>query len=390
MSTRHDKPFAFSSEGLTSSVHEVWYVELRKICDLHAKEWEKSGKIDVSSWKALGRIGVLDFAFKATLFSKTALLAYELGKLGYAGIRAAITVHGFMAAYYLDRSDNPLAAQVLSEARRGESILSLAISEPQGGGSLSILSTCLQKRPDGSWVINGCKTPVANASSANYFIILVGHQEKLGTLLASEIVLVPKNRSGVTITKLETLGWRAADCCAVKFENVSITEDDFIAPRYGGMRRLMDGLAAERLVAAIAFIGECRKLLSLTARLISMHRVGGKIVADLQSPRFDVARSWAQVSNLELAAEQVVNRMCAGNKLSLDTASSLKLLSSELLTTIATTSMRFHGARGYVTGTEIERIYRDAVASTIAAGASEILLEAVARSALRFSKDQNT
>jgi alkylation response protein AidB-like acyl-CoA dehydrogenase len=58
-------------------------------------------------------------------------------------------------------------------------------------------------------------------------------------------------------------------------------------------------------------------------------------------------------------------------------ASVLKLTATELAVAAAQACVQFHGARGYLAGSEAARVFRDSVAGTVAGGASELMRELI-------------
>ncbi|MGF6573621.1 alkylation response protein AidB-like acyl-CoA dehydrogenase [Paraburkholderia sp. GAS333] len=66
-----------------------------------------------------------------------------------------------------------------------------------------------------------------------------------------------------------------------------------------------------------------------------------------------------------------------GEKTTHEFRSLLKQPSTELARRAAHLCAQFHGARGYLSESESARLYRDATAGTIAAGASELVREII-------------
>lgn len=57
----------------------------------------------------------------------------------------------------------------------------------------------------------------------------------------------------------------------------------------------------------------------------------------------------------------------------------IKALCGELVNEVMDDCVQFHGATGYMQGTAVERMYRDARVHAIGGGATEIMLEEVAK-----------
>ena len=59
--------------------------------------------------------------------------------------------------------------------------------------------------------------------------------------------------------------------------------------------------------------------------------------------------------------------------------SMIKVLCGELVNEVMYACLQLHGGTGYMTGTDIERLTRDARAQSIGGGATEVMLEEVAK-----------
>ena len=136
----------FQDNGYAIDVGDDFRNHVRSVLDHsvlpNAERWEKQGKIDRQGWRALGRQGVLGLAHNGPRFLQSAVYLDELGQLGYAGIRAAIGVHSYMALSYLELfGTDPQKTQYLRDARQGLRIAGLAISEANSGSNLGGLAT---------------------------------------------------------------------------------------------------------------------------------------------------------------------------------------------------------------------------------------------------------
>jgi len=354
----------------------------------NALRWDESRRIDRQSWKQLGDFRGLEFDLSGPGFKRTASSIFELGRMGYAGVRAAITVNAIMAMYYLQYGGSSRFDNVMQGVRKGECVLALALTEEAGGSSPDYLETQTSRDQAGAVWLNGRKAYVSNGSIADYFIVIAGENERSGALLTADLYLIPRSAPGVHVEPVTSAGWGAADMAMINIDNVKVDDMALLGSRYSGLRTVIKCLAFERLVAAIAFVGECRAVVDLTVNRLMTRNIGNVRMSKLQSPRFEVARWWSEVTALELACGKLAQLYAEEEKLSAEQAGAIKLLASETLVRMAPTAMRFHGAAGYVESSSIHRLYRDAVASTIAAGSSEALLETIARQVFRDSSQR--
>lgn len=350
---------------------------LAQVVAPHAREWERSGRIAEEAWRRLGTAGLLGLPHVGEGFRHSAVLLDELGATGYAGVRAAIGVHAYMAASYLHLfGTDEQRSQRLIPGARGTRIAALAISEDEAGTDLRRLSTRATPDGAGGHRLTGHKSLVANGSLADHFIVLARTGDAGTGLASASIFLVDGAAAGITRTPRRLTGWWSADLCRIEFDDVALPPGALIGRSGRALPQLMRALDFERLVAGLLATGGVRHCLDLMQRFVRSHLVRDEPLSANQAVRHRVAGLQARFDLLEAHADRAVDQQVRG-VLDTRTASVLKLSATELAVSAARTCLQFHGARGYLEDSEAARIYRDAAAGTIAAGASELLLDHV-------------
>ena len=74
----------------------------------------------------------------------------------------------------------------------------------------------------------------------------------------------------------------------------------------------------------------------------------------------------------------VANKIASGLDV-IKEVSMIKVYCGELVNEVMYTCLQFHGGSGYMTNSPIERLSRDARAQSIGGGATEVMLEEVAK-----------
>jgi acyl-CoA dehydrogenase len=357
-----------------------------------AASWEARRRLPREAWKDFGAQGLLGLLHSREvggsdrdLFSSVVFLE-ELGRTGYGGVRAAISVHAYMATHYIARSGNAaLRQRYLIPAVAGDKIAALAVTELGAGSDLAGLASTAHEEPD-HFVLDGTKSMVSNGSSADFFVVLArsgapssfsggGSRGAAGLSL----FLVDADSPGMTVDRTEPLGWRAADPATVRFEAVRVPLDQVIGRLASGFYQLMRGFQLERVVAAVLALGGADRSL----QLIREHLVGrsafGARLADLQAVRHRVADLATDLAAARELVYHAVWRYQSDDLGSVRECSMAKLCATELAVRMADTSLQLHGAHGYLDDTEVARAFRDARAATIAAGPSEVMRDIIAR-----------
>jgi acyl-CoA dehydrogenase len=266
----------------------------------------------------------------------------------------------------------------LAAARRGERVGALAISERAAGSDLREITTTAVRDAGGGYVLDGEKYYVANGSQADFYIVLARTRRVAGArgLAGASLVVVDADSPGVRREPQPMLGWHAADVCRIELRNVAVPPGGLIGRQDRALTQLMRALDFERLVAGLLAVGGVRYCLELLYRFVREHRVGAGPLSANQVVRHRVADLGAEFELVRRFAEHATGLHCRGE---LDTrdASILKVRATELAVAAATTAMQYHGARGYLDGSDVSRLHRDAAAGTIAAGANEVLRDMI-------------
>ncbi|GGP93663.1 acyl-CoA dehydrogenase family protein [Streptomyces roseolilacinus] len=345
----------------------------------HADRWEELRHVPAEAWRTLGDAGLLGLPLTGPGFLDSAVLLEELGRTGYAGVRAAVGVHAYMAASYLELFGTPRQrAAYLPAVRRGERVAALAISEEGAGSDLRGLSTRAVADGPCGYRVTGRKCHVANGSRAGFYVTLARTRQDAPRrgLAGASLLVVDADLPGVTRRPRPLAGWHAADVCEVEFDDVPVPADRLIGKPDRALVYLMRALDLERLAAGLLAVGGAAYCVGLLDRFVRTHRVRDAPLGAQQAVRHRVADLTAE---LDLVRHYGLRAawLHGGGRLDTATASVLKLRSTELAVAAAQACVRFHGARGLLEGSAVARLYRDAAAGTIAGGASELMRELI-------------
>lgn len=371
---------------LPAADHEAFRAEVRAHLDEvvvpHAERWEELGHVPREAWRALGRRGLLAVGHEGDAMLRSAVLLEELGATGYAGLRAAIGVHAYMAASYLTMLGTPAQrASHLDPARRGERVSALAITDAGAGSDLRRIDTVAE--PDGGgWRVTGCKRYVANGMIADQLITLVrtGGGGARSGLAGANLLIIDGSAPGLRRTPVPLLGWHSAGVAHVELDGVAVPAGGLLGRPGRALLHLMAALDVERLVAGLLAVGGARHGLELLGRFVRDHRVRDAPLSANQAVRHRVADLAADLAVVRHFAYGAAAHQGRG-RLDTATASIVKLKATELATAVAQACTQLQGAAGYEAGAVAARLLRDSAAGTIAGGASELLRDLIFESA---------
>lgn len=343
----------------------------------HMPEWRKAGIVDRSAFKKAGDQGFLmiwpdekyggmgdnDFRFEQIIIEETC-------RAGCADWYN--TLHSrLVGPYFKTFGTDEQRERILPKCVSGESILAIAMTEPDFGSDLSSMRTSLRDEGD-HLVLNGSKTYISNGINADV-ILVAAKQEGVEHSHAMTMVIVERGMEGFERGRnLEKMGLKGQDTAELFFNNVKIPKANVLGQEGKGFYQLMHGLAEERLLGAVGYIAEARRAFDITRDFVMERKMFGKKLSDMQNTQFKMAEMDAEIDMAQNYVDYCVGLMNAGKLTAIEGAKA-KLQTSEIQCRMVDLGVQLHGGAGYMDEYEICRMYTDARVSRIYAGSSEIM-----------------
>jgi acyl-CoA dehydrogenase len=347
-----------------------------------AAAWEAEGKVPRAVLRSMGAAGMLGLMFEPAYGGGGAdaltnlVFAEALSQSTYGGFVITVLVHTDMASPHLHHAGS--AAQKsrwMPGITRGECITAVAITEPGAGSDVAGLRT--QARRDGAhWVLDGSKLFITNGVHAD--LVFVAARSGPGPREFS-IFAVEKGTPGFSVGRqLDKTGWRCSDTAELRFDGCRIPADQLIGEPGQGFYAVMRNFQTERLALAAMAIGHCTQALRLALDHVKTRRAFGGTLWDRQAVRQRLAMCDARTRAARQYAYHCAWRVTQGHDVVQD-VSLLKALTGELVNEVVQTCQQFHGGMGYMTGTPVERLWRDARVLAVGGGATEVMLDEAAK-----------
>ncbi|MES2632142.1 MAG: acyl-CoA dehydrogenase family protein [Pseudomonadota bacterium] len=348
----------------------------------HADKWEDQGMVPRDVLLRMGQAGLFGLMYEeayggAESDAMTNLVFAEaLSQSTYAGFIITVLVHTDMASPHLHHAGS--AAQKEKYLRRvisGELITAVGITEPGAGSDVAGIRT--SARLDGNeWVLNGTKMFITNGVHADlYFVAAKTGPGKRDM----SMFIVEKGTPGFTVGRaLKKTGWLSSDTAELVFDNVRIPHGNLLGEEGKGFYSVMKNFQTERIALGAMAVGHCQRALQLTLDYVRQREAFGAKLWDQQ-----VIRQRLSMLDAKTRAARQFMYHCAwsvtqGHDI-VQEVSMLKALTGELVNEVVQTCQQFHGGMGYIRETAIERLWRDARVLAIGGGATEVMLEEVAK-----------
>ena len=349
-----------------------------------ARAWEEQGFVPREVLREMGRLGFLglrypeEFGGGALDARATALLAEELGRSTFGGFAITVLVHTDMASPHLMNAGSPQQIKrYLPGVVSGELITAVGVTEPDAGSDVKAIRTSA-RRDGGDWVLKGSKMFITNGALADLYFIAAKTDPAAGSKGIS-MFIVEKGMKGFSVgRKLDKMGWRSSDTAELVFDDCRVPAANLLGEEGKGFYSVMKNFQNERIAIAAMTMGEATRAIELTLEYVRTRKAFGAPLWDKQAIRQRLSMLAAKVEAgrqlvLHAAALDAEGRDCVKE------VSMAKAYCAELLNDVVYDCLQFHGGFGYIKESAIERMYRDARVQSIGGGATEVMLEEVAK-----------
>jgi len=228
-----------------------------------------------------------------------------------------------------------------------------AMTEPDVASSDATNVQTSIRREGGEYVINGRKWFITNAMYERSKILIVmgkSDPDNPNRHLQQSQVLVPKDTPGVKIVRpLTTLGYDDAPIghAEVVFDNVRVPAENILLGEGRGFEIAQGRLGPGRIHHCMRLIGCAQRALEYACRRSVSRTTFGKKLAEHQSIREDVAKSFSEIEQARLLTMKTAQKMDeVGAKDAMDMIAATKITVPLMAQTVIDRCMQIHGAGG--------------------------------------------
>jgi len=252
----------------------------------------------------------------------------------------------------------------------GTKLGAFAVTEANAGSDISAIETTAVREGD-EYIINGKKMFIINGGEAD-IITIAAVTDKTKGIDGLSLFIVKKDTPGFSVgVREETMGLRAANISELIFENCRVQKDNLLGNECDGKRIIEDAWNLNRIGIGAQAVGVTQAALDASIEYSKTRVQFGQTISNFQAIQWMIAN---MAINLE-AARMLVRRAAflkdADDEF--DVAASIaKVFASESAMESAIKAIQVHGGIGYTTEYPLERYFRDAKATEIYGGTSEI------------------
>lgn len=362
----------------------------------HLADWENAGEVPRELHKRAAEAGLLGVGFPETVGGQggdaidVAVITEAIIEAGgSSGLIAALFTHGIALPHIVAAASSPdatdearaLADRYVRPTLAGETIGSLAVTEPAGGSDVAALTTRARREAD-TYVVNGAKTFITSGVRSDFVTTAVrtGGDGYAGISL----IVIDKHRDGFTTGEpLRTMGWLCSDTAELVFDGVRVPAANLVGEENGGFVSIMRQFVRERLSLAVQAYATAQRCLDVAVEYARNRETFGRPLISRQvirhrlvdmHRRTDTARTYTRA-----VLERVTHADAADDaKLALD-ACIAKNDAVAACDHVVDEAVQIFGGAGYLRESEVERHYRDARILGIGGGTNEVLTDLAAR-----------
>ena len=369
--------------------HEMLRDQVRRFVEEEIKPqadgWEEDGHVPRTVLRRMGELGFFGIRYPeqyggADMDTRaTVVLAEELGRSTYGGVAITALVHTDMASVHLFNAGSAAQRDAhMPGVISGETICAVAITEPGAGSDVKGIRTTARRRGD-TFVLNGSKMFITNGVLADLYCVAAktGPEDMPGKNVT--MFLVEKGTPGLKVaTQLDKHGWRSSDTAELVFEDCEVPAANILGEEGRGFYAIMRNFQNERLVIGAMAMGEAQAALDLTLEHVKTRQAFGAPLWQKQAIRQRMAMLSARVAAARQFIYAVAKRDADGEDVVRE-VSMIKALCGELVNEVVYDCQQFHGGSGLMRGMAIERMARDVRVQAVGGGATEVMLEEVAK-----------
>jgi len=265
---------------------------------------------------------------------------------------------------------------------------SMAVTEPTTGSDTTKLRTTAVRKGD-HYVVNGQKVWTSRLQHSDFMLLLARttplEQVAKRTEGLSVFLVDVREAVGKSITVRPIRNMVNHETNEIFIDGLEIPVENRIGEEGKGLRYIMDGLNAERILIAAECIGDGYWFVDKAAAYANERVVFGRAIANNQGIQFPIARAHVNVEAASLMRYDAAKRFDAGQACGAQ-ANMSKLLAADASWEAANVCLQTHGGFGFASEYDIERKFRETRLYQVAPISTNLILSYIGEHVLGMPK----
>jgi acyl-CoA dehydrogenase len=278
--------------------------------------------------------------------------------------------------------------QYLPRIASGELRLqAFGVTEPEAGTDTTRISTFAERR-GGKYVVTGRKIYISRVQYSDLMVLLAR---------TTPLEEVKKRSHGLSVflVDLREVGDRLKVhrrrvmmnnfTNELEFEGVEVPAENRIGEEGEGLRYILDGMNAERILIAAECIGDGRFFIDRATRRANEREVFGRKIGQNQGVQFPIARAYANVEAANLMVQKAAGLFDRGERCGAE-ANLAKLLAADASWEAANVAMQTLGGYGVDAEYDVERKFRETRLYQVAPISTNLILSYIGEHVLKLPR----
>ncbi len=360
-------------------------------------DWEREHLFPWTVIQKAWDLGILNLSIPASVKGfdvdviSTALIIKELS-YGDTGISTSAMCNDLANAVIAQHGTDEQKEAFLRPFAEGPMLASFCLTEPGAGSDNSAMTSFIRKKDDGTYLLNGAKCFITNASYASQFTVFCKVGKPAGNFMACVIIpltsiangdagtnylqgkeiLLPEGGKVIIGKPEDKLGQRLSNTASVTFEDVVVEQDQIIGDRRLGFKYVVDVLDYARPMVAAIGVGLAKRALDVTLEYTKERKQFGQRICDLPVARESLVKMWKRLELADIALMKAAFKVQEGSPDRGLYASLAKNTAAEAALFCANEGLHLHGGYGFMSEYEISKLARDAHIIDIYEGVREV------------------
>lgn len=252
----------------------------------------------------------------------------------------------------------------------GEALVAFALTEPGNGTGIDLRTSATYE--SGNFHLNGQKHLITFAAEADVLVVIAKTDETAGRNGLTAF-LVRKNTPGMRLDAMpDMMGDKGSTHAVVTFTDCVIPEEDVLGEVGQGFDIALHGfLDQSRACIAQSAVGVAAEALQQTTDFVRHRTTFGKPLSARQAIQMRLAEMAIEVQAARLLCLDAAHKYDAGQDIALE-ASMAKGFAIRMVGQVTDGALALFGGVGYIEGSPVERLYRDARSLWFEEGTAEM------------------
>jgi alkylation response protein AidB-like acyl-CoA dehydrogenase len=306
-------------------------------------------------------------------------IVYEEISRASASVGVILSVHNSLVCNAVSQyAREPLRSRLLPRLASGELLGAYCLTEPHAGSDAASIETRAVADGD-AFRLTGRKAFITSGAHAGVYVVFAVTDPAARTAQRMTAFIVERATPGIEVAPKERkLGLLASEINGIALDDVVVPESHVLGEVGGGFGVAMGLLTAGRIGIAAQAVGIAQAALDASIVYAKQREQFGRPIADYQAIQWKLADMATEIDAARLLVRRAALLKDAGRDVTRE-ASQAKLFASELASRAAGHAIQIHGGYGYIRDFGVERLYRDAKATELYEGTSEVQRMVIAR-----------